>query len=109
MRELGARGQLVGFRTHSVTSVTPVAGSFAATLVLWHCRYLRARTPVHAWLSVADVTGASLQCILALLLGGVAKFRFAAKRTSALTVIYPASLLRLVQIAALRRPDKYGH
>lgn len=107
--EFSAGRKLVGLRTHSVTTVTPVAGSFAATFVLWHGRHLCARSSIHARLAVADVTRATLQRILTLFPCGVAKLRFAAKRTSALTIIYPTSVLRLVQIAAARRPDKNSH
>lgn len=102
VREFRAGRELIGLGTHAMTSVAPVAGSFTSTFVLRHGRYLRTRPSIQARLTVADVAGATLQRILTLLACGVAKFRFAAERTSALTVIYPASVLRLVQIAALR-------
>lgn len=102
VREFRAGWELIGLGTHAMTSVAPVAGSFTSTFVLRHGCYLRTRPSIQARLTVADVAGATLQRILTLLACGVAKFRFAAERTSALTVIYPASVLRLVQIAALR-------
>lgn len=107
VRELLIRSELLRLGTQSLATCAPVAGSIAAAFVLRHGRHLRTRSPVQARLPAADVVGATLQRILALLPRGVAKFRLATERASALTIIYPASMLRLVQIAALRRRDKY--